>query len=129
MVETDRYISKHLKYSEVRCHGKGCCEGGRFTGNTIELFERIRAQTEIALGVEVPIYVNSGFRCPKQNRKVGGAKKSLHMMGMALDLRTPEGMSNDRFYILCCLCNPDGGNGIYQWGCHVDTGTRRRWRG
>jgi len=128
-MDKDWNISKHLKWSEVRCKGDGCCEGGRLTVNTVELFEVIRSQVGIALGEEVPIYVNSGFRCPKHNRKVGGSKNSLHMMGMAMDLRTPEGMSNEMFYIVCCLCNPNGGNGIYPWGCHVDTGKRRRWRG
>ena len=29
--------------------------------------------------------VNSVYRCPKLNRKIGGAKKSQHMMGNAID--------------------------------------------
>lgn len=38
-----------------------------------------------------PIYVTSGARCPEYNRKVGGARKSAHMEGIAVDvLRTPE---------------------------------------
>ena len=34
----------------------------------------------------VPIYVSSGYRCPELNRAIGGAKRSQHMEGRALDL-------------------------------------------
>ena len=34
----------------------------------------------------VPIYVNSGYRCPALNRKVGGSKTSYHLRGMAADI-------------------------------------------
>ena len=33
-----------------------------------------------------PIYVSSGYRCPEVNRAIGGAKRSQHMEGRALDL-------------------------------------------
>lgn len=33
-----------------------------------------------------PIHVNSGFRCPALNAKVGGKKNSYHLKGMAADL-------------------------------------------
>ena len=34
----------------------------------------------------VPIYVNSGYRCPALNAKVGGSKTSYHLRGMAADI-------------------------------------------
>lgn len=34
-----------------------------------------------------PIYVNSGFRCPLHNVRVGGASQSQHVRGQAVDLR------------------------------------------
>ena len=34
----------------------------------------------------VPIYVSSGYRCPELNRAIGGARRSQHMEGRALDL-------------------------------------------
>jgi hypothetical protein len=37
-------------------------------------------------GLGVPIYVSSGYRCPELNRAIGGAKRSQHMEGRALDL-------------------------------------------
>ena len=40
----------------------------------------------------MPLVITSGFRCPYQNAKDGGASDSLHMEGAACDLYTP-GMS------------------------------------
>jgi len=34
-----------------------------------------------------PMIVNSGYRSPQHNRAVGGAKNSLHMQGIAFDVR------------------------------------------
>ena len=35
-----------------------------------------------------PIVVNSGYRCEKLNKLVGGAKKSQHLTGQAADIRS-----------------------------------------
>lgn len=37
-----------------------------------------------------PIIVNSGYRCKKLNEIVGGVQKSLHIKGLAADIRTKE---------------------------------------
>ena len=34
-----------------------------------------------------PIVVNSGYRCPKHNKEVGGATNSQHIKGEAADIR------------------------------------------
>lgn len=33
-----------------------------------------------------PIYINSGYRCPKLNSAVGGVKNSFHLTGCAADI-------------------------------------------
>lgn len=33
-----------------------------------------------------PIYVNSGYRCPKLNNLVGGVENSAHLQGLAADI-------------------------------------------
>ena len=38
----------------------------------------------------VPIIITSGLRSPELNRKVGGAKNSLHLYGKAADFTVPE---------------------------------------
>lgn len=48
--------------------------------------ERVRAV------LNKPVLVNSGYRCPKLNSSIGGAKSSYHLKGLAADIRVP-GMS------------------------------------
>lgn len=43
-------------------------------------------------GGDRPLVITAGYRCPTQNRRVGGVSDSLHMKGRACDLYTP-GMS------------------------------------
>lgn len=38
-----------------------------------------------------PVIINSGYRTPEHNKRVGGAKYSYHMRGMAADIKV-EGM-------------------------------------
>lgn len=37
-------------------------------------------------GMQIPIYISSGFRCPQLNRAVHGATKSQHCKGEAVDI-------------------------------------------
>jgi zinc D-Ala-D-Ala carboxypeptidase len=39
--------------------------------------------------LEVPIKVNSGYRSPELNRRIGGAAKSQHVEGKAADIQVP----------------------------------------
>ncbi len=47
-----------------------------------------------------PIYVNSGYRGPQLNRRVGGVKNSYHLQGRAADLDTRTGRNRQLFSIL-----------------------------
>ena len=80
-----------------------------------------------------PFEIISGYRSPVTNktlRKRGGggvAKKSLHMRGMAVDIRLPgRGLADVRN---AAIALRRGGVGYYpQSGfVHVDTGRVRRW--
>lgn len=55
-------------------------------GNLAALVEKILDPLRERWGA--PIIVSSGYRCPKLNRAVGGAKTSQHMTGQAADIRT-----------------------------------------
>ena len=48
-----------------------------------------------------PIRVTSGYRCPRHNRRIGGAPRSAHVIGAAADiqpvLQGPEGYCRGRF--------------------------------
>lgn len=47
-----------------------------------------------------PITVNSGYRCPKLNATVGGAKNSQHMKGEAADITAGSKTENKRLFEL-----------------------------
>lgn len=83
-----------------------------------------------ANGVDTPIAINSGYRCERHNREVGGVADSPHMGGLALDLACPDGMRYETFYHICDALNPNGGVGKYSHRgfVHVDVRQRqRRW--
>lgn len=45
-----------------------------------------------------PIYVNSGYRCPKLNRAVGGVSTSQHLKGQAADIDVNDTEENKKLY-------------------------------
>lgn len=45
-----------------------------------------------------PILVNSGYRCEKLNEMVGGVKNSMHVKGLAADIRTKEKKDIDTMF-------------------------------
>lgn len=47
-----------------------------------------------------PITVNSGYRCPKLNKAVGGSKTSQHMVGQAADITGGSKAENKRLFNL-----------------------------
>jgi hypothetical protein len=63
---------------ELACKGTGRL---RVDPASMDKLQALRDQ----LGV--PLIVTSGYRSPEHNKKVGGAKNSLHMRGMAFDIR------------------------------------------
>lgn len=46
-----------------------------------------------------PIIVTSGYRCPKLNAAVGGAKASQHMLGQAADIHTVSDKVSDNYQL------------------------------
>jgi uncharacterized protein YcbK (DUF882 family) len=83
-------------------------------------------------GSRAPFEVISGYRSPKTNEGLrkhsnGVAKKSLHMRGMAIDIRIP-GVDLARLR-KAALALKGGGVGYYPKSnfLHIDTGRVRHW--
>lgn len=55
--------------------------------------------------VDKPLVINSGYRAPWYNKKVGGAANSFHLQGLAADISTsdftPEQMTSLRKTLAC----------------------------
>jgi hypothetical protein len=70
-------------------------------GNLEELVKYVLDPLRAAWGA--PIIVTSGYRCPRLNSAVGGAKQRQHVSGMAADIRTVSDTREDNMALLRCL--------------------------
>ena len=105
----------------------------------IQMFQPLRDQ----LGFGLTVLAGGGVRSPAMNRRVGGAKASKHMLGVALDLRASTEQRTLQIYDCANAMQEDGlipkgglalylrkdGSGGVRF-CHVDCrGRRARWNG
>ena len=79
-----------------------------------------------------PIHVNSGYRSPAHNAKVGGKKNSYHMKAMAADItcksKTPKQLAALIEKLIAAKKMKQGGIGIYPGFVHYDVrGSKARW--
>ena len=80
---------KHFNIKEFDCP---CCKQ-----NNLEL--GFQGKIDYAREVSgVPFVINSGFRCKKHNKAVGGKFTSSHMLGVACDINAVD--SRRRFRIV-----------------------------
>ena len=94
---------------------------------TLQVADKIAARLDSEL-----VEINSAYRNPRYNRRVGGSSGSQHMLNTALDLKFACGPSKaskvarqlrDEGYF-------SGGIGIYRTFVHIDTrGTDETWCG
>jgi uncharacterized protein YcbK (DUF882 family) len=115
--------SKHLSWHELQCKDGTPYPNEWRTNRAIELaevFELVRFECG-----SKPIQVISGYRTPKHNRRIGGAPKSQHLQGRALDIKPPRGITNLEFYKRILKLARDTrairGLGYYNTFVHIDT--------
>ena len=121
----------HLSWRELACHDDARTPYPKKWRQTRlpalrHAFETIRH----AWG-DRPIRVLSGYRTKTHNRRIGGARKSQHLEGRALDLRPPTGMKMRQFEtIVEALIREDTtairGLGRYRRFLHIDVRPRTR---
>ncbi|MGQ1928362.1 YcbK family protein [Ornithobacterium rhinotracheale] len=123
-------LSKDFDLSEFACHD-GSATPEFALKNLRELAQNLQVLRNY-LGK--PIMVNSGYRSPAHNRKIGGKVNSQHLQGKAADIRvdgvTPERLASIIERLIYNGKMKQGGLGIYPTFVHYDIrGTKTRWKG
>ena len=116
-------MSKNFKRREFACR---CCGEVKIAPELVANLQVLRDEAG------VPLAINSGYRCEKHNKAVGGSPNSQHVQGTAVDIRPLGGMS---LKDLCQLAEKipgfaSGGIGYYPISgfIHLDVrGTPARW--
>lgn len=115
-------ISPYFARAEFACH----CGCGFDTVDTtlLKILEAIRDHFKVA------VTINSGCRCPKENKSVGGVPNSKHLVGRAADI-TVRNISASAVADFVERTWPDRyGVGRYNTFTHVDSREiPARWRG
>ena len=73
----------------------------------------------------LPINVNCGFRCPKLNNAVGGAKSSQHMLGQAADISATKTTNAVLFWCIYDMIKKgeiEVGQLIWEFGSKTEPG-------
>jgi uncharacterized protein YcbK (DUF882 family) len=110
------------------------CKDGSLMPNTvminiIKLAKNLQVLRDY-LGASIT--VNSGYRSPKYNAKIGGVKNSQHLLGNASDLMvkgfTPKQVAEAIEKLIKEGKMQEGGIGVYPTFTHYDIrGTKARW--
>lgn len=93
--------------------------------------QRLMEQLEILRNECGPLVITSGFRSPKHNKAVGGAKNSMHLQALAADLKPLDCSPYELAQAIIRMRKQNklapGGLGIYPSFIHFDLGAPRIW--
>ena len=117
----NKALSKNFKVLEFACKGNDC-NTVKIDTKLVEYLQKIRDHFGKA------VTINSGYRCSKHNKRVGGATASYHVKGQAADIVVagikPAEVAKyaESIGVL--------GIGLYDNFVHIDTRTKKSfWRG
>lgn len=79
-------ISKYFQLSEFRSK-----DGAEFPQDVLQNLQKLVVNLDIIRAeIGLPIHVNSGYRSIEHNKKIGGAKNSYHVKGLASDISVKD---------------------------------------
>jgi hypothetical protein len=82
----------------------------------------------LAQSIGRPLSLNSGYRPPEYNARIGGAKRSMHMQRKAADVQWPiAGTEGKKQFMQKAIDAGFTGIGAYNSFMHVDIGAKRCW--
>lgn len=114
----DVMLAPHFPLHEFECK----CNG-EFCDETIVDLDHILLLEDLreAFGHK-PMTINSGYRCPQYNEKIGGSARSQHKEGTATDI-VIAGISPDEVHQ---ACENFTGLGKYNTFTHVDSREQKK---
>ena len=125
-------MTKNFKLKEFECKG-GCDMPLEVYENIIKLASQLQFLRDYT---GRPITINSAYRCPDHNAKVGGSKTSQHLLGKAADITIQSLKPVEVYALIEDLIDMghmlQGGLGLYEEKgfVHYDIRkTKARWNG
>lgn len=121
-------LSENFNMAEFQCHD-GTPVPDSLECNVIVLAHNLQILRDY---IKEPVRVNSGYRTPAYNKRIGGAKNSQHLQAKAADIATKSHTPKQLAAIIEKLISEgemrQGGIGIYPGWVHYDIrGTKARW--
>ena len=117
-VPKDKWRWKNFSPRELACKGTGAIFVDEVALDKLQ---------ELRDKLGVPLLITSAYRSPEHNKRVGGAKDSYHMKGVAFDIR----MENQDPHAFELAAREVGFRGIgyytKQGFMHIDLGPERTW--
>lgn len=105
-------LTQHFKAEEFKCKDK--TKEFLWAPELLEVLETIRNH------FNTPVIINSGYRTPSWNTKVGGAPNSYHCKGMAADIVVKGHTTKEVAEIANRILGDHGGVIRYTNFVHVD---------
>ena len=123
-------MTKNFKIKEFECKC-GCDMPLEVYENIIKLASQLQFLRDYT---GRPITINSAYRCPEHNAKVGGSKTSQHLLGKAADITIQSLKPIEVYALIEDLIDMghmlQGGLGLYDTFVHYDIRkTKARWNG
>lgn len=127
-------MTKNFNLSEFQCKGscKDCGEckmPQEVYDNIVKLAQQLQLLRDY---IGKPININSAYRSLEHNARVGGSKKSQHLLGKASDITIKGHKPTEVYKIIEGLIDDgemlQGGLGLYDTFVHYDIRrTKARW--
>lgn len=121
----DGYLSPHFRIAEMECNHCGSMGGHTVHQELLAALEDCRAYFG-----DIPITINSGYRCKTHNTNVGSNEASQHRVAKAADIVVKDTLAAD---VATYLESKDPGRwgiGRYNSFTHIDVrGVPARWTG
>ena len=114
-------ITEHFRVKEYACKdGSPIVFVDEYLAEMLEILRKT---------IKKPIIITSGYRTPEHNKKVGGAKYSFHMRGMAADIIVKDMTPKDVAKELDKLAPNSCGIIVYESWVHFDTRNNKYRKG